>query len=199
MTTSARFKVVLLLVVLATANSCRKSTVATTIPETQNSSVTNAEAPPECVAIFRSIFDYIRKPEPSLITDQQAQERWLSKLFRKSLAEGIKRAGNPKDTPDYPSNGSFVGGWSYPTSYSIIGSRHYDYRNADNPDDNRAVIDVLYEWDKNGSLDNQYPGTKALKSFVFVFEDSAWKLDDVYTFSDEYASPGSLRGYFSRQ
>ena len=67
------------------------------------------------------------------------------------------------------------------------------------PDDNRAVIDVLYEWDENGSLDNQYPGTKALKSFIFVFEDGVWKLDDVYTFSDEYASPESLRAYFSRQ
>jgi hypothetical protein len=192
-------KLACLMLLLAVANSCRKASVAASIPEIENNSFKKAEAPPECVNVFREFFNYIRKPEPSLITDQQAQERWLSKLFRKSLADGIKRSGNPNDNPDYPSNGSFVGVWSYPTSFSIIGSRHYDYRNADNPDDNRAIIDVLYEWDKNGSLDNQYPGTKALKSFVFVFEDGAWKVDDVYTFSDEYSSPGSLRGYFSRQ
>jgi hypothetical protein len=192
-------KLACLLLLLAVTNSCRKASVGASVPEIENNSFKKTEAPPECVTAFRAFFNYIRKPDPSLITDQQAQERWLSKLFRKSLAEGIKRAGNPKDNPDYPSNGSFVGVWSYPTSFSIIGSRHYDYRNADNPDDNRAIIDVLYEWDKKGSLDNQYPGTKALKSFVFVFEDGVWKLDDVYTFSDEYSTPGSLRGYFSRQ
>jgi hypothetical protein len=199
MTKVVLLKIVCLLLLLAVASSCRKTPVGAGIPEVQSNSLTKTEAPPECVAVFRTLFDYIRKSESSLITDHQAQERWLSKLFRKSLAEGIKRAGNPKDTPDYPSNGSFVGVWSYPTGFSIIGSRHYDYRNADNPDDNRAVIDVLYEWDKKGNLDNQYPGTKALKSFVFVLEDGVWKLDDIYTFSDEYANPGSLRGYFSRQ
>jgi hypothetical protein len=193
------YPVVLLLLVIASASACRRSSTASTIPQTRNTSATVSDAPPECVAVFRAIFEYIRKPEPNLVTDKLAQERWLSKLFRKSLADGVKRAGDPKENPDYPSNQSFMGCWSYPTSYSIIGSRHYDYRNADNPDDNRAVIDVLYEWDKNGTLDNQYPGTKALKSFVFVFEDGAWKLDDIYAFTDEYASPGSLRGYFSRE
>jgi len=189
-------QIILLLLVVASTSACSKSSVAT-ISETQNNSATVNQAPSECLAVFRAIFEYIRKSEPSLVTDQQAQDRWLSKLFRKSLADGIKRAGDPKENPDYPSNGSFMRCWSYPTSYSIIGSRHYDYHNVKNPDDNRAVIDVLYEWDENGSLDNQYPGTKALKSFVFVFEDGAWKLDDIYDFSDEYASPGSLREYFS--
>lgn len=89
--------------------------------------------------------------------------------------------------------------WSYPTTFSIIGSRHYYYRNSKNPDDNRAIINALYEWDKKGSLDNQYPGSKSLRSFIFVFEDGAWKLDDIFTFSDEYASPESLRGYFSKE
>ena len=199
MTKLVVFRVVCLILLLVVADSCRKASVGPSSAEVKSNPSEKTEAPAECIAVFRVFFDYIRKAEPSLITDQEAQGRWLSKLFRKSLAEAIKRAGSPKENPDYPSNGSFVGVWSYPTSFSIIGSRHYDYRNARNPDDNRAIIDVLYEWDENGSLDNQYPGTKALKSFVFVFEDGAWKLDDVYTFSDEYASPESLRAYFSRQ
>jgi len=197
MTRFAILKVLVLVVVFVTVGACRKSSVATTTPEIKSNSTAKTEAPAECIAVFRAIFEYIRKPEPSLITDKQAQDRWLSKLFRISLAEGVKRAGDPKDNPDYPSNGSFMGVWNYPTGYSITGSRHYDYRNSDNPDDNRAVIDVLYEWDKNGDPYNNYPGTKALKSFVFVFEEGAWRLDDVYTFSDEYASPGSLRARFS--
>lgn len=197
MTKSVTFRFVLLLLVIVAASSCRKSSKAG-IPEVETSNVIKSEAPPECIAVFREIFDYIRKPEPDLVTDKTAQDRWLSKLFRLSLAEGVKHAGSPRENPEFPTNGTFVGCWSYPTSYSIAGSRHYDYRNDDNPDDNRAVIDVLYEWDKNGSLDNQYPGTKSLTSFVFVFEDGVWKLDDIYTFSDEYASPGSLRAWFSR-
>ena len=199
MTKLVLFRIVCLILVLVVADSCRKASVGPSMAEAQNNSSIKTEAPAECIAVFRVFFDYVRKAEPSLITDQEAQGRWLSKLFRKSLAEAIKRAGSPKDNPDYPSNGSFVGVWSYPTSFSIIGSRHYDYRNAHNPDDNRAIIDVLYEWDEKGSLDNQYPGTKALKSFVFVFEDGTWKLDDVYTFSDEYATPGSLRADLSRE
>ena len=199
MTKLVLFRLVCLILLLGVAGSCRKASVGPVSTEVQNNSPGKTEAPAECIAVFRVFFDYVRKAEPSLITDQEAQGRWLSKLFRKSLAEAIKQAGSPQENPDYPSNGSFVGVWSYPTSFSIIGSRHYDYRNARNPDDNRAVIDVLYEWDENGSLDNQYPGTKALKSFIFVFEDGVWKLDDVYTFSDEYASPESLRAYFSRQ
>ena len=191
-------KILYLSLLLALMNSCHKTGLDAYRSKNDVNSATRPQAPSECVAVFNTFFDYVRKPEPSLITDQQAQERWLSKLFRASLAEGIKRAGDPQSNPDYPSNGTFVGVWSYPTSVSIIGSRHYDYRDADNLEDNRAVIDVLYEWDKNGSLDNQYPGAKALYSFLFVFEDGAWKLDDIYTFSDKYARPGSLRSYFSR-
>jgi hypothetical protein len=171
------------------------------IREVENKSHANKKAPAECIAVFRAFFRHVQKLEPSLLTDEQAQKRWLSRLLRKSFASHIERSGSPKENPGYPSNLTFVGVWNMPTTFSIIGSRHYDYRNADNPDDNRAVIDVLYEWgeNKDGNLDNQYPGSKSLRSFVFVHEDGAWKLDDIYTFTDEYASPGSLRGYFEKQ
>src|SRR5262249_26059847 len=157
----------------------------------------NKPAPAECVTAFRAFFRYVQSPEPSILTDKLAQNRWLSRLLRESLVDHIKRSGDPKENPDYPSNQTFVGVWNNPTTFSIIGSRHYDYRNADNPDDNRAAIDVLYEWgeNKDGNLDNQYPGEKSLRSFIFVHEDGVWKLDDIYTFTDEYASPHSLRGY----
>lgn len=169
------------------------------IREVESKTHGNKQAPAECVAVFRAFFRYVQKQEPSILTDAEAQNRWLSRLMRTSLASHIKRSGKPQENPDYPSNVSFVGVWNRPTTFSIIGSRHYDYRNADNPDDNRVAIDVLYDWDQKGSLDNQYPGEKSLRSFIFVHEDGAWKLDDIYTFTDKYARPGSLRSYFDKQ
>ena len=188
-----------LLILIGGTHFCLKATgKPRDIREVANKSYANKQAPAECLAVFRAFFRYVQKPESSILTDQQAQSRWLSRLLRRVLAEHIKSSGSPKDNPDYPSNSTFVGVWNYPTTYSIIGSRCYDYRNGDNPDDNRVVIDVLYEWDKRGSLDNQYPGERSLRSFIFVYEDGEWKLDDIYTFSDEYASPGSLRSYFPK-
>ena len=199
--TFAALKVVCLLIFIGgTSISCQKITSQVLgIREVENKSHANKQAPAECIAVFRAFFSYVRKSEPSIISDEQAQNRWLSQLLRKSLANRIKHSGKPTGNPDYPTNSTFIGVWSHPTTFSIVGSRHYDYRDDDNRDDNRAVIDVLYEWDSNGSLDNNYPGEKSLRSFIFVLEDGAWKLDDIYTFTDEYASPGSLRSYFSKE
>jgi hypothetical protein len=171
----------------------------TVIREVPNRSRAAKPAPASCVAVFRTFFTYLQKQEPSILSDKQAQNRWLSRLMRTALAKHIEQSGNPKENPDYPSNQSFVGVWDKPTTFSIIGSRHYDYRNVDNLDDNRAVIDVLYEWSKSGGPNNNYPGEKMLRSFIFVFEDGAWKLEDVYTYSDKYATPESLRAYFEKK
>ncbi len=171
------------------------------IREIENKSHAQKQAPAECVAVFRSFFSYVLETNPSILTDKKAQNRWLSTQLRKSFATHIKDSGNPKENPDYPSNRTFVGVWNLPLTFSIVGSRHYDYRNPENLDDNRAVIDVLYEWGKkeDGSVHNNYPGQKSLFSFVFVYEDGAWKIDDIYTFSDAYSRPGSLRSYFEKQ
>ena len=172
------------------------------IREVENKKLLNTQAPAKCVEAFRSFFKYLQKTEPSIVNDQKAQTRWLSSSMRESLAGFAKRSGSLAENPDYPSNQTFLGVWNNPTTFSIVGSRHYDYRNKQNPDDDRAVIDVLYEWELNppkGSLDNQYPGDRSLRSFIFVHEDGAWKLDDVYTFSDGPGGPESLRNYFAKE
>lgn len=151
------------------------------------------------MAAFRSFFSYVQKNEPSILSDERAQNRWLSRLMRKSLAGYVKRSGSPQENPDYPSNQTFVGVWNNPATFSIIGSRHYDFRDADNPNDNRAVIDVLYDWGTKERPGNEYPGAKSLQSFIFVHEDGAWKLDDIYTFTDQYARAESLRSHFEMQ
>jgi hypothetical protein len=189
-------KLVCLLTVLLITNSCTKDVGRR---EVDNNAPSQKQAPAECVAVYREFFAYVFKPEPNIVTDEQAQKRWLSKLMIRAFTDHIQSFPHPSETPDYPTNSTFVGVWNYPTTYSIIGSRHYDTRNDDNPDDNRAVIDVLYEWDtQTDGLENQYPGEKSLRSFIFVHEDGAWKLDDIYTFTDEYSRPGSLRSYFQK-
>jgi hypothetical protein len=193
-------KFICLLFLVNFANSCvNVSSQSSRMREVENKSQARNQAPAECLAVFREFFAYVQKSDPSLATDEKAQNRWLTKWMRKSFVESANRPFKPDEKSDNPTNETFVGVWNRPTTYSIVGSRHYDFRNKDNPNDNRAIIDVLYEWDeKTNGLDNQYPGEKSLYSYIFVFEDSAWKLDDIYTYDDEYASPESLRQWFSQ-
>lgn len=189
-----------LIILVSFVNSCAVvSSQSLRMREVENKLQVSKQAPADCVAAFREFFGYVKKREPSIVADEQAQNRWLTKRMRKAFVEHIKRAGKPEENHDYPSNSTFVLVWNKPTTYSIVGSRHYDFRNADNPNDNRAVIDVLYEWGNEDTIENQYPGEKQLHSFIFVFEEGVWKLDDIYTFDDEYTTTESLRNYFDRK
>jgi hypothetical protein len=193
------FKLYCLLILVILAGSCLSVlSQPARMREIKNKSQSSRQAPSECLAVFRNFFSYVRKREPNIVTDEKAQTRWLTRRMRRAFVEHIKRSGNPKENPAFPRNKTFVGVWNDPTTYSIVGSRHYDHRDSDNPNDNRAIIDVLYEWDNEGSIENQYPGEKQLYSFIFVFEDGAWKLDDIYTFDDEYTSTESLRNHFEK-
>lgn len=58
------------------------------------------------------------------------------------------------------------------------------------------MIVVLYEWGNEDDLNNQYPGVRNLHTFVFIFEDGSWKLDDIYIYNDEFTTAESLHQYF---
>ena len=141
-----------------------------------------AAAPRECLAAFRGFFQYLQKSEPGIVRDEQAQKRWLSQELRKALAQKLATFSSPADNPDYPSNNTFIGSWDQPSSYAIVASRRYS---------KRAVIDVLYKW---GPKTN-YPGDERTTSFIFLLEDGAWKLDDIYTFRGEFVQAESLNQY----
>ena len=141
-----------------------------------------AAAPRECLAAFRGFFQYLQKSEPGIVRDEQAQKRWLSQELRKALATKLATFTSPADNPDYPSNNTFIGSWDQPSSYAIVASRRYG---------KRAVIDVLYKW---GPKTN-YPNDERTTSFIFLLEDGAWKLDDIYTFRGEYVQAESLNQY----
>jgi hypothetical protein len=139
-------------------------------------------APKQCLLAFREFFNYLQKNEPSIVKDERAQKLFLSENLRKAFQQKIASFTSGSDDPDFPSNATFIGSWDYPTTYSIVSSRRYG---------DRAIIDVLYKW---GPKTN-YPGDERTTSFIYVFEDRMWKLDDVYTFRGEFAKAESLNQY----
>jgi hypothetical protein len=154
------------------------------IQESTRKPLVVAAAPEECLRTFREFFRYVQRPEPSIVKDETAQQRWLSKNLREALKQKVATFNDRPNDPDFPGNGTFVGTWDSPTTFTIMGSRRYG---------NRAVIDVWYSWGKG----TNYPGDTRLSYFVFVLEDYKWKLDDVYTFRGEYASAESLNAYLT--
>ena len=140
-------------------------------------------APKECLLAFRELFRYLQKKEPSIVRDEQAQKRWLTAELREALKQKLATFASPQDDPDFPGNGTFIGSWDYPSTYSIVSSRRYG---------NRVIVDVLYKW---GPKTN-YPGDERITSFIFLLEDGTWKLDDVYTFRGKFAHTESLTQYF---
>ena len=156
--------------------------IQTSIKELPGKPLPVSVVPPECLATFRQLFNYVQQDKPSIITDERAQVRWLTKDLREALKQKLATFKDQPDDPDYPSNGTFVGTWDKPSTFAIIGSRRYG---------NRAVLDVWYAWGKG----TNYPGDTRLSYFIFRLEDGRWKLDDVYTFRGEFASAESLNAY----
>lgn len=152
-----------------------------TIQEVKHNSAA-VVAPRECLSAFREFFRYLQRPETNIIRDETAQKRWLTQDLRKALAQKVATFTSPADDPDFPSNATFVGSWDYPSTYAIAASRRYGQR---------AVVDVIYKW---GPKTN-YPGDERTTSFVFLYEDGAWKLDDIYTFRGAFVQAESLSQY----
>ena len=136
-------------------------------------------APKECLRQFREFFSYVQKQEPGIVKDEQAQKRWLTKELREALMKKVASFTSSEPSPDFPNNDWFVGSWDYPSTYSIMASRRYG---------NRAIIDVFYKWGPN----TNYPGDERTTSFIFLLQDGAWKLDDIYIFRGEFAQTESL-------
>ena len=180
-------KTIKLLFVTALVLSCSRFVLAqqakkVLIAEVK-SQTSAAAASRECLLAFREFFQYVQGNEPDIVRDEKAQKRFLTESLRKALAEHVANSKPPSENPDYPSNGNFVGAWDPPTTYSIAGSRRYG---------KRAIIDVLYKWGPN----TNYAGDERTTSFVFVLEDGAWKLDDIYTFGGKFVTAQSLYQYF---
>lgn len=183
-----RMKVAMIVVALlaSLSSSVAETTVAqktSNIKESPRKQVTVSVAPAEVLTTFRQFFAYVQKPEPNIVKDETAQSKWLSKSLRDGLRQKVLSFKDQPDSPDVPSNMTFVGSWDQPTTYSIVSSRRYNQR---------AVVDVWFSWGQK----TNYPGDSRLSYFVFVLEDGAWKLDDIYTFNGAFSQAESLNAYF---
>jgi hypothetical protein len=143
-----------------------------------------ATAPRQCLLSFREFFSYLQNKNTNIVKDDRAQKLFLSGNLRKAFQQKLASFTSGTDDPDYPSNGTFIGSWEYPTTYSIVSSRRYG---------NRAIVDVLYKWGPN----KNYEGDERTTSFIYVFEDRMWKLDDIYTFRGKFVTAESLNQYLS--
>lgn len=182
---------------------CSDVAAQSRLRQVKRNPVVQKPASAESIATFVAFFEYVKKYKPDIVDDKDAQARWLSKSFRETMmesnsvwAEYLKK--HPDGKPDDPSNSSFTGVWNQPTTHSIVSTRQYDYRDKKNPLALRTMIDVLYVWGNEDDINNQYPGVRNLHTFMFIREDGAWKLDDVYIFNDEFTSSESLRQYFRK-
>lgn len=176
------------LMILAVAFSCPRNVIAqkrqsatVTIEEVKYKRVA-AVAPKASLLAFREFFRYLQRSDANIVRDEAAQKRWLTQELRNALAQKVATFTSPADDPDFPSNATFVGSWDYPSTFSIAASRRYGQR---------AVIDVVYNW---GPKTN-YPGDERTSSFIFLYEDGAWKLDDIYTFRGAFVQAESLNQY----
>jgi len=172
---------VVVLVVWSTSLGFGQGPTKHAIAEVKHNSPALA-APRECLLAFRDFFRYVQKTEPSIIYDERAQKLYLTQNLRTALLAHVATFADPKADPDFPGNGTFVGSWDYPSTYSIVASRRYG---------KRAVIDVLYKWGPN----TNYEGDERTTSFIFLLEDGKWKLDDIYTFRGEFVTAESLNQY----
>lgn len=154
----------------------------TVIKESPRKPIAVTVAPAACLTVFRQLFTYLQNSQPSIVKDQAAQNKFLSKNLRDALQKKVESFKDQPDDPDFPTNNTFIGSWDAPSTFTILGSRRYD---------KRVVLDIWYEWGKG----TNYPGDTRLSNFIYVFEDGTWKLEDVYTFRGEYASAESLNYY----
>jgi len=140
---------------------------------------------------MRNIISYVFREKPDIGDDEAAQARWLTPKLRRAIVTGRKiceraRKADPTDRIDCPSNVDFVGFWSYPLTYSVLGSRRYG---------DRAIVDVLYSWGKG----TDYEGDQEVASFIFKLEKESWLLDDIYFFPGDYRDASSLEAELERQ
>lgn len=136
------------------------------------------------VEVMRELIPYLFTPGTNIATASGAQTRWLTPELNAELEGAYRRcaeaaAAHPDEHYDLPSNSDFYDSWDPPTAFRFLGSRVYG---------TQAFVDVEYAW----GPDTNYPGDRRTISYVLAFVDSAWKIDDVLTIRDEFASPGSL-------
>jgi hypothetical protein len=145
-------------------------------------------APIECLDTARLLLSYLLNGKTDIGNDNDSQSRWLSTELRRELkkkqrAVDVEVKRRPTEKILSPSNADFLLAWEPPSACTIIGSRRYG---------NIVFVDVEFRWGKG----KNYEGNRRLQSYIFIYENGKWKLDDVYSAREAYAPPGNLSREF---
>src|SRR5262245_33819458 len=122
-----KLKVPMMLMLASASLVCAQGPTKHSIGEVKVKTVA-VTAPKQCLLAFREFFKYLQKNEPDIVKDERTQKLFLSENLRKAFQQKINSFTNGSNDPDFPDNGTFIGSWDYPTTYSILSSRRYGNR-----------------------------------------------------------------------
>jgi len=142
------------------------------------------ETPPECALLADEVIRYLLANGASIADDTPSQSKWLTASLRTELTDAVRRCREeatrrPDERIHFPSNSTFLLAWDPPSAFRVLGSRRYC---------DLAIVDFEFSWGQG----TQYEGNRRIMSYVFRLDDGSWRLDDVYSFREEYAQPACL-------
>ena len=139
-------------------------------------------APDECLQTLRAFLSYCFDGGADILTDAASQDRWLTPALKQQILDNERMAQDrrkqyPTDRIDSVSNKDFIGFWDLPTTFTILGSRHYG---------DQAVVDIEYTW----SIGTEYEGDRELVSYSLKDDGKSWRVDDVFQLRGPYIPTG---------
>jgi len=154
-------------------------------------SAASAATPAAPDATVNDFFKYLLSAKHDIMKDFAAQNRWLTKAVRQTVATTDAAAtkaakAHPNEEIDGVDNGTFLAAWDPPTSFKITKVESKDGATT-------ARVDLLYTWGPK----TEYPGETRKMTVLLTMEDGAWKVSDIQShkskFNDESTLLGDLR------
>ena len=149
---------------------------------TAHSSPSEAPLP---AGVVRELFLYLLDQGTNIAKDVPAQNKWLSKNLRKSLAESAHAVAEARKLPEVdgpdprePDNDTLLDAWDHPTACDV----------QDALKSAPLQIHVVCHW----GPETNYPGT-AREAIVFVEkEDGMWRIANIQWHKNEYSSESDV-------
>jgi hypothetical protein len=135
-------------------------------------------------AVVNDFFKYLLSPKHDIMKDSGAQNRWLTKDLRHTVASSDAAAtkaakAHPNEQIDGVTNGTFLATWDPPTNFKIADTK------ATPP---TARVDLLYTWGPK----SQYPGETRKMTVLLTQEDGAWKVSDIQSHKSKFNPESTL-------
>ncbi len=137
-------------------------------------------------ATVNDFFTYLLSRKHDITKDSAAQNRWLTKDVRHSLATAEAASSkaakaHPNEQVDSPDNGTFLAAWDTPTSFKITATKVKDAT---------ATVDLLFTWGPK----TEYPGETRKMTVLLAQEDGAWRVTDIHSHAAKFNKASTLLG-----